>query len=273
MSASFGIVPPPPELRDAVQCVWFARGQTPHRAEVVLPNGVTEVILNLADPQWVLEGPRHPARRYHETFVAGLQRGPLVIADDGATDLIGIRFHPGGLADWIALPLVELTDRIEPGHAVELPWLAQLREHLGNLPDAARADAIFASLRRQRRRSGAPDRVQAALQALGTRSEPPTVRVLAARLGVSHKHLITLFHRAVGVTPRTLRRVLRFHRVVRALQEPAGPSWAALALDCGYSDQAHLIREFRELADCTPTEFLRRRTDDGWHLKVKNVQA
>ena len=51
-------------------------------------------------------------------------------------------------------------------------------------------------------------------------------------------------------------RVARFRRAERLLRAPAHRSIAAVALTCGYYDQAHLNRDFRELAGCPPTAHL-----------------
>ncbi|TIS82827.1 MAG: helix-turn-helix transcriptional regulator, partial [Mesorhizobium sp.] len=47
-------------------------------------------------------------------------------------------------------------------------------------------------------------------------------------------------------------RIVRFNRALRLSSEPTA-DWADVAADCGYADQAHLVREFRELAGETPT--------------------
>jgi AraC-like DNA-binding protein len=65
-------------------------------------------------------------------------------------------------------------------------------------------------------------------------------------------------------------RVLRFQRGLRLLKEDNARrrSWAEVAVLCGYYDQAHLNRDFRELAGCTPTELLAARLPDGAGIAV-----
>ena len=104
---------------------------------------------------------------------------------------------------------------------------------------------------------------------------------LATELNCSHRTLIAMFRTCVGFPPKTIARLLRFNRAVRSLDrlsrtrayEPVSKpyievgqaedrlvgaiQWADVAADCGYFDQAHLIREFREFAGSTPAAFLR----------------
>jgi AraC-like DNA-binding protein len=49
---------------------------------------------------------------------------------------------------------------------------------------------------------------------------------------------------------------LRFQRALERIDECDPPRWVDLAFQCGYFDQSHMIREFRELAGCTPEEYL-----------------
>ncbi len=250
-----------------MELFWIARGRTEHRREAVLPNGAVELIFNLSDPQWVVREGRR-SQRFTQAFLAGTWVEPLWIEDERETDLLGVRFRPGGAADWVPGPLRELTHQVADASAAGLRWSEPLRQALGEAKgDRARIECVVATLRRERRRVAMDVRVGAVLRALGDDTEPLPISALAKKVGVTHKHLDALFHRSVGISPRQLRRVLRFHRVVSAIEHGPPRPWAALAADGGFADQPHLIREFRAFAGCTPAEFLRRRTDDGWHLK------
>ncbi len=266
MSANFMLWPAPRDLT-GIQAVWCARGSTSHHREAVLPNGVTEIIINLGDPQWVVGDSGRPQRRFDDTFVAGLQVTPLLIEDRGTTELLGIRFTPGGLAQWLATPSCELTGRVLTAEELGLRWLNQLRARLlETRGDEARVKLIFELMRAHRLAEPVDRRVRATLTALAA-NEHVTLGRLARELGLTHQHLGTLFRQSVGVPPRLLFRVLRFHSAVTALRAaPPGTRLAAIAAGAGYADQAHFNRDFRELAGCTPSHYLARRTVDGWHL-------
>jgi AraC-like DNA-binding protein len=89
-------------------------------------------------------------------------------------------------------------------------------------------------------------------------------------LGLSNRHLIEQFREVVGLTPKTLSRVGRFHAVVRTAAEipPSELSWSGLAARYGFADQSHLVREFRTFAGVTPTEFIARRSAEFQHVVV-----
>ncbi|RIQ34880.1 helix-turn-helix domain-containing protein [Jiangella rhizosphaerae] len=78
------------------------------------------------------------------------------------------------------------------------------------------------------------------------------VGTLAAEVGWSRRHLAGRFRRQVGLGPKEAARVLRFARAVRLLG--TAPSLSDLAADLGYADHSHLVREFRALAGCPPSQ-------------------
>ncbi|MGD9528513.1 MAG: helix-turn-helix domain-containing protein, partial [Pseudonocardia sp.] len=83
------------------------------------------------------------------------------------------------------------------------------------------------------------------------------IRGLAEETGWSHKHLITMFRRQVGLPPRAAARLVRFDGVLRRAERPDRPAWERIAADAGYADQSHLVRDFRAFAGTTPTVFAR----------------
>ncbi|MGR6916766.1 helix-turn-helix transcriptional regulator [[Actinomadura] parvosata] len=89
-----------------------------------------------------------------------------------------------------------------------------------------------------------------------------TVEGVAAELGVSRRYLELGFRRAVGLSPKTVARVARFQRAVRALSRPAAALDEA-ALACGYADQPHLTREVRAMAGMTPGQLFAFVQDTG----------
>jgi AraC-like DNA-binding protein len=81
------------------------------------------------------------------------------------------------------------------------------------------------------------------------------VEAIAREVGWSRRHLSARFRDGVGVTPKEAARILRFRRVIERLRAGAREPLGDIALDAGYYDQAHMNRDFRELAGCSPGRF------------------
>lgn len=89
------------------------------------------------------------------------------------------------------------------------------------------------------------------------RSLPPDIRVedLAATHHLAPRTLQRLFRRYVGVSPKWVLKRLRIHKAVERLASAASPAWTELALDLGYYDHAHFIRDFRLVVGRSPAEY------------------
>jgi AraC-like DNA-binding protein len=96
------------------------------------------------------------------------------------------------------------------------------------------------------------------------------VSELTGEVGWSRKHLAHRFKEQIGLTPKSLARVLRFQRALRILAD-GKPPFVEVATLCGYYDQAHLIREFRALSGYTPRELLAARAVPGTTLEVLDL--
>ena len=84
---------------------------------------------------------------------------------------------------------------------------------------------------------------------------------LGAAAGLSERQLERRFRTAVGLGPKALSRLVRFQEVLRRVGGGEGPPLVQVALDCGYFDQSHLVRYFRELAGVAPTQYLGAESD------------
>src|SRR5690606_36153643 len=84
-----------------------------------------------------------------------------------------------------------------------------------------------------------------------------TLDSLSERLGYSPRQVERRFKEGVGLSPMALWRVLRFQRFLRLSAASPGASLTDLALGGGYSDQSHLIRDFKAIAGSPPSTFFR----------------
>jgi AraC-like DNA-binding protein len=94
------------------------------------------------------------------------------------------------------------------------------------------------------------------------------IRRIVQASGYSHRTLISVFRRAVGLTPKQYSRVLRLQRVLEIISTAGTPSLADIALDAGFTDQAHFSREFRPFAGVTPAAYRRALPGAPHHLRI-----
>ncbi len=190
----------------------------------------------------------------------GLQTGPLRNHPLAETRVMGARFRPGGAAPFFPGVTADLQDQVVPLEALWGSFAAELRERLYDAPNLAARFALLEHLLRERL-THIPAEL-ALIDYAVTQIERGHGRVaigaLSADIGISQKHLITQFRRAMGLTPKTLARIYRFQHVLHLI-DPAEPDWLQVALAAQYYDQAHFIHDFQHFTGMSPTDYIERR--------------
>ena len=253
----------PPPLDAWVECVWFltstrAGQQAGHPEQRILPDGCVELVCHFGERFLDISsgGLRSPQPA---CVLVGLLTRPLIVQPAGAADTMGVRFRPGAAYLFFRHPLGTLTDGFVRLDELWGPAAIDLFEQLAVAPDeASRLDRISKALLERLARA-VPDRVTAAAVGDLVRSAGrASVREIAARAGVTTRHLQRRFGEQVGVGPKVLARILRFQNTLRArAPRPDGRTdWVRIAGECGYADQSHLIHDYAAFAGETPASLL-----------------
>ncbi|MBM2622374.1 AraC family transcriptional regulator [Actinoplanes sp. LDG1-06] len=224
-----------------------------------LPSPWLTMILTLDDPLVLLAhpDPRQRPGRY-DSLIGGLHLSPAVITHDGWQSGVQVAVWPLGCRELLGMPAGELAGvDVDAADILGARAVAEIRERMVHAPDWAGRFAILDEALRRRITSKTvrPEISYAWNHAL--RGMP--IRDIAAEVGWSGTHLTDRFRAETGLRPKEAARVARFDRARRALRP--GVSIAAVAAAHGFADQSHLVREFRALARCTPSEWLAEQFD------------
>jgi AraC-like DNA-binding protein len=197
-------------------------------------------------------------------WLAGLDDRPEVVDASGRHTEIDLKLTPPGAARICGMPLRELGRQVVPLEEIFGVEGAHLAEQLAEAGDSgSRFDIVECFLVRRLQVGRAADPVVvAAHHRLVAAEGRVRVATLASDLNVSRRHLSARFHQQLGMPPKAFARLLRFHAVCRRIAE-APTTWADVAVECGYSDQAHLSRDFRAFAGISPTDFVERLLPSG----------
>jgi AraC-like DNA-binding protein len=248
---------PHPALQPFVDRLWVRSGGGGEVARI-LPDGCIDLLLSPAG--------------------GGAAVGTMTQARDvdlpAGHQMVAVRFRPAGAAPFLGMAAHELTDRRVPLRDLHLRWLdaSPARSEPTTAPGAPHADhpratgdgdATLAAAQRLERLLLArlpdvptPDPIMVeAVRALFAPS-PLAIDRLARHLGFSRQYLARRFRDEVGIGPKFLARIARLHRALGVLQPPPRrpTTLAEAALAAGYFDEAHMDRDFRELAGVTPRQ-------------------
>jgi AraC-like DNA-binding protein len=242
-----------------VQCYWTLEGAVPAGAEPerVIPDGRPELVWNLAAP-FVRHVDGSAPRVQAAALLVGQITTPIRLQPTGSIRLIGARFRPEGLAPLLGgLPMAELTDADVAAEDVLARRLADFAERAHGAADAGQCVGILDAMLCDVLRSvpAADPRIAKAARIIAAARGQASMEAVAAAVCVSVRHLQRMFDTGVGLGPKRLARIARFQHLLARLSSEPVPSWAAVAAGCGYADQSHLIRDFREFTGAPPGEF------------------
>lgn len=225
--------PPKPHLRELVECAWVVDG--PPEPVRVVPDGCMDLIrmsstIMVAGPDTVSS----VSPRNRETFV-------------------GLRFRPGALPRLLGVPASELRNDRVPLRDLGVRWADD--RPLTELATTLAAD--------EPARETAPWPMVQLRHITARLDDGAAVAEIARETGWSSRTLQRQCTAVYGYGPATLRRILRFRRAVRLLDD--GATTADAAATAGFSDQPHLHREVREL---TGLSLATLRQDSGQNTSI-----
>jgi len=176
----------------------------------------------------------------------------------GSGTVLGVKFRPGGFRPFLDRSVRSLTDRILPADEVFGGDLLGAGAQVGGRPAgevALAVDSALAALVPDERHP-CEDVIAIAERMI---ADPAVTRVdaVATDVGISVRHLERRFRDAVGVNPKWVIQRSRLHEAAERVRDGDAVEWAALATELGFSDQAHLTREFRAAYGTTPDAYAR----------------
>lgn len=231
---------PAPHLAGSVECFWTLDVLV-NGCKRVLPDGCTDVLFFSRDHDLVT------------AQVVGAMTRPRDVPLVAGQSFLGVRFRPGMAGAWLRIDGQALTDQIRP-------FCDALGTAASDLVDRiAKVDSVEERISLLEARLARGPAMTAMQQAIGelvrSKGQLP-IAEFAELAEVSPRQLRRTCLSQVGLSPKQLARILRFRNAVTVLREGA-TGMAGLALDCGYFDQAHMIRDFRELAGTSPVRYTR----------------
>ena len=247
-------VEPPDALRAAIKCFWYTRrefAELPATFEVV-PDGYAEIIFYFGGPgSLAYQGEAQP---FPSPFMVGLLSQPALFHTQQRLEVIGIRCFPWAVFDLLGLPADKGDVRVLAHPLARLQ--APLAQALANGEVAGALDQLRSYFLASQPLAGSSLLGKAGAALRAAHGALPVSQVAAA----AHATVRTLerqFKQAAGHTVKDVASLMRFEQVRNRLWQNPATSLAGLAQELGYTDQAHLSREFRRYAGTTPAAFAR----------------
>jgi len=238
-----------PAARMVTRYAGYSEHTAPLRRRQVAHVGVG-LVLAFGDPLIAEDGQRLGA------FAFGNQTAASLSTVLGHQAGVQIDLTPLGARSLLGPEIAEMTDAVVPLDVALGPFGVELLERLALAPSwTARFDMVDAAI------GAVPHvRLDPAVEWVVheiTRSKGQArVHAVVGETGWSPRHLGRRFLEQIGLSPKTLARLVRFEHAIDRVRARRALTLAEVAADAGFFDQAHFNRDFRGFAGCTPSEFV-----------------
>ncbi|MBZ9788792.1 helix-turn-helix domain-containing protein [Rhizobium sp. 3T7] len=232
---------PSPALEAHFFCLWSHDiHDGPNRRIAIVPDGYCDIV-------WM--GGR--------LLVAGPDRSSAFPSLAGGERIVGARFAPGAAAEWLKVQLCDIVGQSIPLDDFWEAAALRLNELLGACAHSdERLSQLETALEKEADKRAAPARDIASVFARASDISPcgNVTDLMLDDLSIGVRQLRRRCYTHFGYGPKTLARIRRFQGMLSLCRRKKALPLAALAVAAGYSDQAHMTRDAREISTLTPMQ-------------------
>jgi len=254
---------PSPHLGAYVELFWFGQfnlDQTALLAQRVIPNGYIELIIHLTDAHCeLLQGRAYePSPDY---TLIGLFTEPYDVHFRETVRVFGIRFKPEGIYQVFGMPASEIHAAFAD---MESFTGRDFRDYSCSIRDAGPVGEMIRISEKYlmghiHRRKASLYYLNRAAEVIRREKGLISMEDLAGKAFISARQLEREFRQKVGISPKNYMRIARLNQVNRILANGRRLPLTDVSYMCGYSDQAHFIRDFKHFTGQSPKKFIRAR--------------
>lgn len=243
-----------------------------HHARIAPSPGLAGIVQHFWIVRWDLRGAApqvreslphpnvHLVLQPGQTRIHGVQTGRFTRTLEGRGGVFGVKFRPGGFRPFLRRPVSSLRNGSLPLCDVFGAAADSLEDDVFAQQDDTHRVAVAERFLAACMPPADPnvERVGEIVDDIAADRSITTVEHLLDRWCVGKRPLQRLFNEYVGIGPKWVINRYRLHEAIERLADEVPVNWAELALDLGYFDQAHFIRDFKALVGCSPAAYTKR---------------
>ena len=255
-------IPAPPLSQFIDFFFYYEDYHAEHTMEKFLPDGSVDLLIDLSETPKKLfvneEGIAYTT--FKKSWISGMKTDYILI-DASVSHMIGVHFKPGGCYPFVDFPMVELNNITVELDSVWGNEIHSIRDAILCEPSIEKRFSILENsfLLKGKNKMENHALVHYSVTQLVQSPQMWTIKALSGKTGITQKHLITLFKKYVGLSPKMFSRINKFQKVIELIDKQQKVDWAMLAYECGYFDQAHFIKEFHAFSGINPVSYLEKR--------------
>ena len=252
----------------------YYKGVSPaHSIDRFLPDGNINLVFDLTDfPKYIYDNNTLQEKQAcRNVWFSGIRNNFITIPSSRNSEMFIVNFRKGQAYPFVQVPLNELTDHVVDAELVLTNEILNLREVFlqtsSTLQKFRNAEQYL--VRHYAHKLHVNPFIDYAVNKILQLPDALTIAAVAGRTGYSQKHFIKIFRDNVGLTPKTFLKVTRFQKAIKEIEQHKKISWASIAIESGYYDQAHFINDFKNFSGFTPRQYLVLKNEEINYVPVK----
>ncbi|MBK5720454.1 AraC family transcriptional regulator [Dysgonomonas sp. Marseille-P4677] len=252
---TFSFILPSPLLSPYIKHYWILKiNETNPISERIIPTGFMQLVFHRGDKMKSLTH----NKLQPQSFICGQSDSYTNLESTGKVNMIVVVFHPFGAKTFFPMSMNEFYGMNISLKDLGDQSLKELEERIHETPDNYEAIKLieeYLTPRLYRFDNYNSKRISKVIDSINSKHQP-NITQLSNIACLSYKQFNRIFTEYVGVTPKEFTRIIRFQRTLYMLQQNPNIDIMQIIVDCGYYDQSHLIKEFRNFSGYTPFEFI-----------------
>lgn len=250
---------PHPLIAKYVKLIWIQEFDAPGKSvpiERIVADGIVEVVFHFGD-SFITYYADNTIEKQPASFAIAQLNRPIQIQPNGRIGIIAVRFFHWGAYHFFNTPIHEFADK-----AIDIKYLWQekgleVEDRINNArSNKERIDIIETFLIQQLNQNyGKQSTVDPLIRYVQLYKGKLSIDELLEKTGLGERTLERKFRSSVGISPKQLSRLTRFLHSCKCIRQQYLKSLTQIGLECGYHDQAHFIRDFKNFSGLTPKEF------------------
>jgi len=250
---------PSSSLSSFIKCYWTLDSEDGEEAlekQTIVPDGCMEMIFHhrqhykqlTMDEGWIIQP---------KCFVFGQLTRPLEIMPTGKTGIFSVRFHPNGFLPFASIPIREMENKAVTLERIFGQDVLALEDKMMQAESAEQRMTLVEDflLEKLTDQNTIHKIIDATIETMMESKGRLPVDEVAKMVKINRRQLERKFSEAIGLSPKQLSKTIRLQETIKSLYSKKYSNLTDLAYQGEFFDQAHFIKDFKELTGLTPKEF------------------
>jgi AraC-like DNA-binding protein len=256
----FQYIKPSPVLSQYIKHYWVleASASEGEVCERVIPTGNIEMMFHYRKP-FVCKLDGVNGTKQPRSLISGMSSFFSDVATNGDSGVVAVTFLPLGACHFLPFPMLEIENMHVGLNDIFSSQIREIEERIclgKTLDERIKTIELFLTSKLKPEKANGALLIKEGISLINLSKGTIQTETLSKKLYTTPKTLERKFMSLLGKSPKQFSKIVRFQSIIQDFKNSPFKSLTETAYEFGYFDQAHFIKDFKNLSGYTPKEFL-----------------